>query len=189
MPRTEVRADAPTRLDDLAALSKKLNEESNQINTILANFEKRLGEMNLGIEAWVRPWGFLGVHSPGLGQGHWTALTIDFSTQDDGEELMNCEVLGYGVPLEMHASNPKGKESRYSLLVRKELYYKELSEDDSEPSWVFQGTDSTIPLLQASRELRLAALERLEYLVEALEIESQRLLSTIEKGRKIVEQL
>ncbi len=49
--------------------------------------------------------------------------------------------------------------------------------------------DTPRSLLQASREMRIKALEMLEMLVEALEEHARSLLSSIDKGRKTVEKL
>lgn len=187
MAQTDVCVDTTTRLDGLANLAKSLNEESNQINEVLSTFEKRLGEMNLGVEAWVRPWSFiLPGHFRHERQGRWSALgTYRTGINAEGEEWLCCDVLGYG----LLPDSTDSKGSRYSLLIRTENYYKEKQEADPEPYWVFNDSNPPVPLLRASRELRLAALENLNYLVEALEDEARRLLSTIEKGRKAVQML
>lgn len=185
MANAEVATDSTTRLDDLAELGKRLNEESNQINGILSKFEQSLAEMNLGVEAWVRPYSFIlpGWNHSSESKSRWSALGIySIERPTEGEEFLSCQVLGYGV-----MSNPATKGPKFGLLVRTEHYHKET--EDGEACWAWKHSDDPVPLLQASRELRIAALENLEYLVDALEIEARQLLSSIEKGRKTVEKL
>src|SRR5712692_6624421 len=40
-------------LPELSAISKTLNDESNRVNALLLEFERKLCALNLGLEAWV----------------------------------------------------------------------------------------------------------------------------------------
>lgn len=42
------------KLDKLASLAKTLNEKTDSINSAIERLEKRLGEMNIGLEVWLK---------------------------------------------------------------------------------------------------------------------------------------
>jgi len=49
-----MRVEQPnmSNLDDLAKISKQINERSDQVNQDLQEFEKELEVLRLGVEAW-----------------------------------------------------------------------------------------------------------------------------------------
>jgi hypothetical protein len=155
---TSVETPMPT-FDDLTKVGKTLNEQSNQINQILQDFEKKLAEMNLGVEAWLDEW------EPNIFL-EWTSLTVN------GVQHEHAWVLGYA---------EHGQKYR---LMAKELtgYY------DKEETWRVDEGEYRF-LLSAPRKHRVKALELIEPLLGELQHEAQRVLDAIQKGRKTVENL
>lgn len=185
MGRTEVCADAMTRLDDLANLAKTLNKQSDQINTILSDFERKLDKMNLGIEVW------LGLSALTRSGSSFTINQAVVLAEKPNGEVTEYRVLGYGRvfgPGPGPAPSRKTEQGpRYGLVVRTEHWrgLHDESEDPFEMVWVSPPSR----LLQASRELRVKALDMLDQLLEELENETQRVLSSIDKGRKTTDTL
>ncbi len=176
-------AEAMARLDDLSNLAKTLNEQSDEINTILADFERKLDKMNLGIEVWLNP-GTLAKDGGKCADFHRWSLTETPRT-----EITEYVVLGYGRVFGP-GPGPSGKTEpgpRHGLLVRKEQWRG--VQDDSEDIFDMVWVGPPRRLLKESRELRVKALEVLDRLLEELEKEGKRLISSIEKGRKTVDKL
>ena len=176
-------AEAMARLDDLSKLAKTLNEQSDQINTILSDFERKLDKMNLGVEVWMNP-GTLA--KDGCMCADFARLTL---AENPRGEKTEYEVLGYGRVLSTGPgpSDKTERSPRFGLLVRTEHWRG--VQDDSEDIFDVVWVGSPRRLLQASRELRIKALEVLDRLLEELEKEAKRLLSSIEKGHKTVDNL
>ena len=151
-------------LSDLTKLSKQLNEESNQVNQVLQNFEQKLNDMNLGVEAWLNP----GAHNlPALRSRPY---------EDNGQFLEEIEVLGFG-----------RFGQRYALLFKTQCWKRR--GDGQDPEWDLVSEGPARPLLQASRELRIRALDQLETLLGEIKIQGEKILEQIDKGRKIVDNL
>ena len=159
---------AMANLADLTKLSIAINQKSNEVNQILQDLEKKLLTMNLGVEAWVPNFPLASVQE---------TVTEENSYGDEYERLYSREeVLGFG----LHGA-------RYMLLV-KEMHYSAQPAMGNE-DWRLDREGRPRPLLQASRELRIAALERIERLIDALLAEAQKIISAIEKGRQTVDKL
>lgn len=147
--------------DDLTTVSKTLNEQSNEINQILSDFEKKLAGMNLGVEAWVGAW-----NTPGLFLDH-----IEYT--ENGGSREGAWVLGY-------AEDGRGQ---YRLMTKRLTGYFDAQE-------VWHSEEGEIrSILAASRKHRVKALELMESLLTALEQEAQRIVDAIKKGKKTVEKL
>ncbi len=157
-------AEAMSSLSDLSKLSKALNDESNKVNEILLDFEKKLVAMNLGVGAWVT-----------LKEESYTEPV----QEGDDREVRRLKVteLGFGE-----------WAGGYQLLVRF-IDYTESVTSYGNPDWDKGDVYGTRPILGASREIRVIALENLENLLDALMAEANRVLKAIEKGRKIVDNL
>ncbi len=148
-----------TNLADLTELSKQVNEQSDQVNQVLQDLEKKLVAMNLGVEAWVRV------------------------PLDSNPYLLNTvrnridKVLGFG----RHGD-------RYALLVRTVTSVRRYHDETGEWVWDCQEAKQR-PLLQASRELRVKALVQTELLLDVIAREAQSVLEAIQKGRKAVDNI
>lgn len=153
-------AEAMSNLSDLSKLSKTLNEESNKVNEILLEFEQKLVAMNIGVEAWVE-------------------LTSEPYVEGD-EGSIQCSsdiVLGFGQRADDH-----------QLLIKTIDYVEEVG-NYGQYHWKKRQEYGIKPLLKASREIRVKALEKLKELLDALMAEGNNVLKAIEKGRKTVDNL
>lgn len=156
---TSVEAPMPT-FDDLAKISKTLNEESNQINSLLTEYERRLVSLNLGVEVWLG-----GFNNPELFLEHNKYF-------EDGVRYERGWKLGYA------------EHGRQYKLMAKEF----AGHFDQNEIWV--ETEGAFRFLSAApRKHRVKALELMEELLGALQHEAQRVLDTIDKSKKTIEKL
>ena len=155
-----------TNLADLPKLSKQVNEQSDQVNQVLQDLEKKLVAMNLGVETWVQPEVTSG-----------NALNVKLFT-DGGGHWSEDQILGFG-----------RFGDRSMLLVKTLTFQKRYEEDDQEGYWDYHSESAPRPLLQASREIRIKALDKIEDLLDALRKEAEAVLESIKKGRKTVHKL
>jgi hypothetical protein len=120
-------------LQDLARLSRELNEASDALSEQIAEVESALNELKLGVRAYVK---------------------IRSNTSVVAEvEVTDAQYLGY--------AKCRGK---WCLTLV----------DSSDQ---FPDRDSEIPLREASREDRIAAVEKLPSLIRKLENETKRLVA------------
>lgn len=159
-------AEAMTNLTDLATVSKELNAKSNQANQILMDLEKKLVAMNLGVEAWLSKDPLQSepsVEDWEDGNGEWKE-----------SKFRTDEVLGFG-----------RLGDRFCLLVKKVTY----EEDFLHGGWKVKEEKEPSHLLQASRQLRIEALSKIEPLLDRLVKEAKRIVGLIDQGRKTVDNL
>lgn len=153
---------AMANLADLSKLSKKLNAQSDEVNKILQDLEKKLVAMNLGISAWMPQ-----------------SITLDSSQEIEGKLRFSYDsILGFG-----------RYGNRDMLLVKKLRYCERRDENGEWGDCEVEQESTPVPLLQASREIRIAALGQIEKLIGVLEYESVRVIEAIEEGRKTVDNL
>lgn len=148
-------------LSELAAISKTLNDESNRVNTLLNELERKLRALNLGVEAWA----------------YQEPLSVSPSTFFDPDTEKGYEesrelVLGWT------SVGEKG-----GLAVRTVSYIRE------EGEWIRKDEGPLTPLLQASRSTRIAALEKTDVLIEALTLRARQVVASIEKAAQAIDKL
>lgn len=159
---------AMANLQDLANLSKALNQQSNQVNQILQDLEKKLQGMNLGVEAWAE--------DDPLEESPYTFIPQD---SDREYKYLKSAILGF--------SRHGGDE--FVLTVKICRYQHDGLNAYGQDNWKEIDTETVRPLLQASRELRVKALDKIESLLDVLTREAQSVIAAIEKGRKTVDKL
>lgn len=151
-----------SKLADLAKVSKELNAKSDEVNQILQDLEKKLVAFNFGVESWVSD-----------------SLVEQHGRNEDGTRWSRETELGFG----RYGDRPQ-------LLVREVSY---IGEEDQPGSgyviWDVTQESQPRPLLQAPRDLRIRALNRIENLIDTLIGQSKRIMSTIDEGRKTVDNL
>lgn len=157
---------AMANLNDLAKVSKELNAKSNEVNKILQDLEKKLVAMNLGIEVWIPD-------SP---------LSSEKKTEE--EENQDGDVIGSH---RVSVDEVLGFDGR--RLVHKTVYYREDPAINWQKTWQVEQELSSQPLLQASRDLRIEAMNHIEPLINALIEKGKRMIKGIEQGRNIVNNL
>jgi hypothetical protein len=154
------KAEAMANLSELSTLSKTLNEESNRVNELLSDVEKRLLEMNLGVEAWV-------------------VIKEEPYTEGQNEDTSN-----WIVETQIGLGNWHGQPK---LMVRR--VHSQQTSEYGESSYEERTQDSYQPLLQASRAIRLKAMACLEELLDAILEEAKRVLAGIAKGKQAYKKL
>jgi hypothetical protein len=157
-------AENPARLASLAKTAVALNRVSNSLNTKLDTVEKRLIELNIGLEVWVAR--------------RLSSITVN-PCLDPHHGKIECYLdrqLGF--------AKLNGK---WCLAVRGvEIRTGYFEGDINCPSTSEHVVEQPIPLAQASRQERIEALSLLEDLYEALEEEAKRAIQIIEEAEKLV---
>jgi hypothetical protein len=165
---TEVRKlEDMTDIKDLAALARKLNANTDALNQSLEEIQNKLNALGLGIEVW-------------LGQSlHQSDMddVLDEREVPTGEREYYADELGYG----RHGD-------KWALLVRNRRTVIAPADDPRDPDvrTVFGPTDQQ-PLLNASRKLRIAAVDLIPALVEGLKAAAASALASIEKAKKLAD--
>ena len=148
-------------ISELAPIAKQLNQRSNQLNSTLARINQKLSRMNLGVEVWLdKP------------------LSADPWVKDDNKVL--CRDAGY--------LGYSRLGDKWELTVR--VAMEENQSDNPRQEHIEKvGSPRYSSLLECSRNVRLAALEQLPELLDALKAEGERLLKLIDAGEKTAQSL
>ena len=139
---------SPNELQELETISRTLNAESNELNTIISAFNAKLATLNVGLEEWLSP-----------DEDH---NQIGYAKVNDQWQLAvrYCEEIDW--VLKPHWSEDAGYEPK--------------------PGTRYDVT----PLLQASRELRVRALEYMDALIGNLTQNARGRLKSIKSAKKLV---
>lgn len=152
------------RLVSLEQTAQSLNRVSNSINTILAAVEKKLVESNVGLEVWLN--------------------RVLGSTMSKARVDQNFGRVDYSLQRELGFAKLNGT---WCLTVRGVRTNDTFFEGDPKcPIHYEEVVEEPIPLMQASRQERIAALSLLPDLLEAIENEATRAIQTIEEATKFV---
>jgi hypothetical protein len=131
------------------------------VNELLKEFEQKLYAMNLGVEVWA------------YDDPLTTSPTSFYDGIKDQEYRESHDmVLGWGRLGE-----------KFGLLVLSVKYRWELGK------WVMIDENPRTPLLQAPREIRIAALGKIEALISALRERAQELVNSIKTAQQTIEKL
>src|SRR2546425_8611125 len=137
-----------SRLASLEATAAQLNRASDSINGIINAVEKQLSAANVGLEVWLRP--------------PLTQTDAQGFTGLERETVWTEDRLGY--------AKVNGK---WCIAVKDVRVHTGRFEGDTSCPYTNECVDGMpIPLTQASRETRIAALDRLPDLIEALEAQA-----------------
>lgn len=148
-------------ISDLTPIAKQINDKSNAINKTISTINEKLARLNFGIEAWLdKP---------------WSALSS--STRDQGKaRIRDVSYLGYD-----------RLGDKWQLAIKH--VEEEITLDEDGDECIEQLNPEYVPLLQASRDLRLAALKKLPELLDDLKSRGQNILDTIADAEKLAESL
>ena len=148
-------------ISELAPIAKQLNEQTDKINSIISTLNRKLGKLNLGIEIWLD-----------------TPLSADPWVEDDNEvRCRDAFYLGYG-----------RLGDKWELLAKEVT--EEIKHDQEGREYIEElGRDRRASLLNGTRNARLAALEQLPELLDAMKTEGERLLKLIDAGEKTAQSL
>jgi 5-methylcytosine-specific restriction protein A len=146
----------------LAALSEQLNSKTDNLNVVITAFNENLARLNLGIEVWIDadPLERKNVRQENRGHLCWVAdLTmLGYCRADDSWQLA--------------VKNATRIEYTENGGIREELIEARIPQ----------------PLLRASRDIRLAAVEKLPRVMMELESRARMLLASINQAEEMAEQ-
>jgi hypothetical protein len=153
------------KISELAPLAQKLNEKTDQINSTISTLNEKLGKLNLGIEVWLDS-GEPYPHEP-LESEAWS---------DEGSiRSRSLSYLGYCRLGDKWQLAVKDVVEEHTIVEGEDCY------EEVNPGYT--------SLLQASRSLRLAALEKIPRLLDKLKKMGQDVLNTVEAAEKFAEEL
>jgi hypothetical protein len=152
-------ASLATLISKFTDTAGRLNTASDSVNSVLRTVEDRLVQANGGVEAWLR-----------------SALTsTDAEGSTRGETVWISTFLGFAK-----------LDSEWGLAVKLIRFVSGFFEGDT--SCPYQNeykAGEPVRLLKSSREIRIAALEKLPELIELLTAEADRCISTIEHAKTL----
>lgn len=151
------------QIAELEPLAKQVNDKSNQINVTIRTINEKLANLNLGIEAW------LDRDNQALSSSHWRDRNSSMP------RTRTVSYLGY---------DQLG--DKWELAVKNMT--EELTVEDGE-QFIAKVNPQYFPLLQASRDIRVAAMELIPRLLDELKEKGQQLLGTVEAAEKMAKSL
>ncbi len=132
------------------------------INSTIMLCEQSLVNANAGIEHWLL-----------------SDLSRDMPTTDGkGDRSYRACRLGF--------AKVNGEWHLVVQRLTKEWYVEDLGGGDHDEGWCVQNTEAPTLLSQASRDLRIAALEQLPELIQQLTTKARQGITTIERAQKLV---
>jgi hypothetical protein len=153
--------DAIKNLDEL---SRKLNHQSEKINSIITTLNAKLAALNLGVEVWL--------------ENH----PLEHSEIRHRADEQDCDVM-------YHEGRVLGYcriDDNWELALKKCWY--DFGEEGEERQ-VTTVSDSETPLLKASRINRIKGLELLPDLLEKIKDRGEEMLEAIESAERVAEKL
>ncbi len=151
-----------TRLEVLASKTSTLNALADSLNEKIAALETTLSAMHVGIAVWLDD----------------LLLVAEGCTEneDTGEKTEYGFHLGYT------------KIANVWRIAVRRVEMKEVREEYSNiPSWELSDVVQTLPLLQASRQVRAEAAGHFDHLIGALSRKADEYIANIEKASKLAE--
>ena len=157
-------SDLSRQFSDLREVAAKLNEQSDSIAKIIEQFQETLRQLNLGVEVWIPLQSEESVFTPTFGVKIPVPVTIEtslgYARGDDGWGLFIKRIAFRATT----APVPLGPVQRgEAVKVNK---------------WV--------KLLEASRSVRIAALDAFPKLLEALKASAESAVQTIQNAKKFL---
>ena len=159
----------PIDFSNLEKYSKTISDGSDKVNQALAEIQEKLNSLNLGVEAWLDSGSLRETLSLGESRAEKERTLREVGTA----KILNVLWLGYG----------KDEEGNWGLLV------SEVTERRAEGGShnVLLGQNSR--LLDASRDLRIRALDLIPLLIEKLEGKAEELVETVSKATTSADKL
>jgi len=150
-------------MSELAHIARALNKKSDSANALISRFQIALGSMNIGLEVWP--------DEAQLDSEPWI---------DAGNAVYELNNYQRGtVRTQFGFTNDDGK---WVLATRRAYYEGGNGPEDG----ILDQTDTVTPLLEASRDQRLAALRFFPQIVEALQTAAEAAIKRIEKAEEFV---
>jgi hypothetical protein len=148
-------------IKELAGLSNRLNQESDTLNDTITSINVKLAKLSIGVEAWV---GSIEEGDPFYKE----------NDEDQSWPLHTETWLGY-------YRFERGWELAVKTVTRQqtEAYQQQETVEATDP----------LPLLNASRDIRVNAMDLIPQLLHAIKTNAERLLRSIELAKKTAERL
>lgn len=158
-------------LKDLEPLSKRLNAATDQLNQSLQIIQDKLNALGVGVEVWLE--------GDSLAESEWRDILGDFE-EPSGRREFDADELGYA-----------RLGDQWALVVRRRRYV------EGNPQGLVGALDAyedapmtdRKPLLRAARHLRIAAVDLIPKLIDAIKDQAQNALDRIEQAKKIADSL
>ena len=149
--------------DELSVVADSVNADSDTVTQLICEFEERLNELRLGIEAWVKV---------------SESVTMFTWQDDDGDRSLPGEK---SEELQLGFAQSYLTGVGWRLFVRRATFQKIGSGD-----WEAIKSEDSVPLLEASRVDRINALERFPALLSELKTKAEGLLSKVGVAKAVV---
>jgi hypothetical protein len=154
-------------IEELSALSRKLNQSSDRINAVISGLNEKLANLNFGLEVWYE--------TVPVEETDWE--TLDRSQVSVHPREKSLSYLGY-------CRFDDGWELALKSATLTEMWDSDAEEVTSELSSVVHR-----PLLKASREARAKAIRFIPRLLDEIKDEAQGLLRSIDEAEKVATKL
>jgi hypothetical protein len=154
-------------LNELSDVARKLNEKSNNLNRLISSTNERLQELNFGTEVWL-------VNDPIEASD---VETVDREREVPVEPFCDANLLGY---CEL--------EDEWQLAVKETVLVRKTNALGS-TWWQARDTTRFVPLLKATRAIRMKAMRLVPKLLDELKSEAEQLLKSIEKAEEQAKKL
>jgi hypothetical protein len=161
-------SDLSRQLSALREVAKHLNEKSDEVATLIAQFQTTLRELNLGLEVWIPL------------QSEESALVPPFGSKQ-AIPVTTETALGYA----------RGEDG-WALYVRRTAYRATTTPSPLGPAALAQKgevvkVNKWLKLLDASRSIRIAALDAFPKLLEALKTSAESAVQSIDNAKKFLD--
>jgi hypothetical protein len=158
-------SDLSRQLSDLREVAKRLNEESDSITALIAQFQGTLRDLNLGLEVWIP------LHS------EESVVVQPFGLKQQSIPVTTETSLGYARGEDGWALYVKRAAYR-STTVTGLLGLAQRGELVKANKW--------LKLVDASRSIRIAALDVFPKLLEALKTSAESAVQSINKAKQFL---
>jgi hypothetical protein len=148
----------------LEKLSKKINEASDELTKALTSINEKLNSLNLGIEVFLDKYCLVTDYGD-----------IDYSKAEEGVRTDTYYYLGYG----------KSDDGKWGLMIKAEDWLVCMANDEDNRFY----DQSITPLLSYRRDLRIAAIDKMVPLIEALEKKSEAFTESVNAAKKLADEL
>jgi hypothetical protein len=151
-------------ISELSELSRKLNQKSDKINSIIATINKKLAAQNFGLEVWLEHWP--------IESGNFEKLSDEMLPREK-----SVTYLGYC-----------NVEDEWQLATKSGTLVEDVNRDVGE---IFTELTevSYNALLKEARSIRVKALPLVPRLLDHLKVEAESLLKFIDQAEQAAEKL
>jgi hypothetical protein len=153
-------------LSKLSPVAQALNQKSNEVNAVISKINAKLLALNLGFEVWLR------LDDTGL----------RFAKDDEASpatKYRQRDLLGYA---------QCGKDWTWQLVARREKTTYEFNQEEGQEETVRE-IEFTTPLLSASRESRIKAIQNMDAFLSMLKQQAECIIESINQAEAAAENL